>query len=281
MEICRFEDASSFLTSVEGLLVGHEAENCLLLGIASSLVARPSDEKPMLVAVMDGEAPVAAAIRTPPRDLILSYGMPSDAVEVIVDYVGESSPDLPGVLGDKEPTDRFATVWSDRQSVRPELFRAERIHRAARVIPPVGVEGQARESAAEERDILEAWFPAFGRDVDEEPDASAVKEMLEIYLSGQPYHVFLWLLGDRPVSMAALGGPTPNGARVNAVYTPAEFRNRGYASAVTAVATQHALDEGRRFCFLFTDLANPTSNKIYRRIGYEPVCDVSHYRFDG
>jgi len=39
------------------------------------------------------------------------------------------------------------------------------------------------------------------------------------------------------------------------------------------------LDEGRRFCALFTDLANPTSNRIYHKIGYRPVCDFDEYVF--
>ena len=54
---------------------------------------------------------------------------------------------------------------------------------------------------------------------------------------------------------------------------------QGVARALTAAASQDQLDRGRRFVFLFTDLANPTSNKIYRSIGYEPVCDVDMYRF--
>lgn len=65
------------------------------------------------------------------------------------------------------------------------------------------------------------------------------------------------------------------------MYTPPELRGRGSASALVAAANQAQLDAGRRFCFLFTDLANPTSNKIYRDIGYEPVCDVDEYRFAG
>jgi predicted GNAT family acetyltransferase len=79
--------------------------------------------------------------------------------------------------------------------------------------------------------------------------------------------------------MAAHTGPTPNGVRVGAVYTPPELRGRGYASACTAAVTQRLLADGRRFCFLFTDLSNPTSNSIYQKIGYRPVCDVDQYRF--
>jgi predicted GNAT family acetyltransferase len=92
--------------------------------------------------------------------------------------------------------------------------------------------------------------------------------------------MFLWEDGGRAVSMVGVSGETPNGIRVAPVYTPPELRGRGYASACVAAVTQAQFDRGRRFCFLFTDLANPTSNKIYQAIGYEPVCDVDEYRFE-
>ncbi len=92
--------------------------------------------------------------------------------------------------------------------------------------------------------------------------------------------MYLWVVAGRPVSMVGVSGETPNGIRVAPVYTPPELRGRGYASALTAAVTQAQLDEGKRYCFLFTDLANPTSNHIYQAIGYEPVADASDYRFD-
>jgi uncharacterized protein len=70
------------------------------------------------------------------------------------------------------------------------------------------------------------------------------------------------------------GGETPNGIRIGPVYTPPEERGHGYASNLTAWVSQTLLDEGRRFCFLYADLGNPTSNKIYQAIGYEPVTDA-------
>ena len=84
-----------------------------------------------------------------------------------------------------------------------------------------------------------------------------------------------WLLWDDggPVSLAAYGNPTPTGTRVGPVYTPPEHRGRGYATSLVADLTAERLAAGLGFCFLFTDLANPTSNAIYARIGYEPVAD--------
>ena len=88
--------------------------------------------------------------------------------------------------------------------------------------------------------------------------------------------LFVWD-NDGPVSMAGWTGKTLNGVRVTFVYTPPEFRRHGYASACVAALTQRLLDEGNRYCCLYTDLANPTSNRIYQQIGYRAVCDVADY----
>ncbi len=85
---------------------------------------------------------------------------------------------------------------------------------------------------------------------------------------------------EQPVSFGGFGGRTPNGIRIGPIYTPPGHRRRGYASALTAEMTTELLAGGRRFCFLFTDLANPTSNSIYQRIGYRPVADLDQWSFE-
>jgi uncharacterized protein len=83
-----------------------------------------------------------------------------------------------------------------------------------------------------------------------------------------------------PVSLTGSGGQTPNGVRISHVYTPPESRRRGYAQALVAGFTARLLREGRRFCFLYTDAADPTPNRLYRAVGYEKVCDSVDYVFD-
>jgi len=87
------------------------------------------------------------------------------------------------------------------------------------------------------------------------------------------------MVAGETVSMAGASGQTPSGIRINWVYTPNHLRGRGYASAIVATLSQKLLEEGRQFCFLYTDLANPTSNSIYQRIGYVPVCDSAQHTF--
>jgi len=91
----------------------------------------------------------------------------------------------------------------------------------------------------------------------------------------------LWEDEGEVVSLSGWGGPTPNGIRIGPVYTPPEHRGHGYATALVAELSQRLLDGGRSFCFLYTDLANPTSNAIYERIGYVKVAEAAMVAFEG
>ena len=82
------------------------------------------------------------------------------------------------------------------------------------------------------------------------------------------------------VAMAGLERETARGIAISWVYTPAHLRRHGYATACVAALTQRMLDNGKSFCCLYTDLANPTSNSIYQKIGYRPVCDVQDWIFE-
>jgi len=89
----------------------------------------------------------------------------------------------------------------------------------------------------------------------------------------------LWEVDGRPVSTASAARAQRHGVTISRVYTPPEHRRHGYASACVAALSQRQLDAGYEYCCLYTDLANPTSNAIYQRIGYVPLADASHYRF--
>ena len=100
---------------------------------------------------------------------------------------------------------------------------------------------------------------------------------MPLYLKGK---IFLLIDEGEVVSMARKAGKTPNGNLVNLVYTPSHLRKRGYATECVAKLSRKILEEGNSFCFLFTDLMNPTSNSIYQKIGYRPVIDVDAYKFN-
>ena len=118
-----------------------------------------------------------------------------------------------------------------------------------------------------------------------EADPTEVSDLTDRWLGRRGRTLYLWEDGEdgeggQVVSLAGAGSQTPTGVRIGPVYTPPEARNRGYASALVAAVSQTQLDAGRAFCFLFTNLANPTANHIYQTIGYEPIRDVDAWRFD-
>jgi GNAT superfamily N-acetyltransferase len=296
VRIERYVTARGFIDAAGAYLVDREAEHNLILGVTGDLAAEAARGTPMsrsiyLATATHGGRVVGAAMMTPPHNVALSGIDPTDGsdpgadlvadvIEAFVDDLGAFDPDTPGVLAPVPIAAPFADTWCGRHGRLPHRRLQERIYRAERITPPADVPGSVRVATEADRDLLVAWAAGFIVDAFGEPDDAAATAMVGRALDRGQRTFYLWEFDGQPVSLAAVGGPTPNGIRVGPVYTPPEDRRRGYASAVTAAASQAALDAGRRFVFLFTDLANPISNRIYQSIGFAPVIDVDQIMFD-
>ncbi len=283
LRVERLPDAAAFIERSTAFLMPREAENCLIFGLCANLRSGITygPRPPYFAIVTDRDADVGVAMRTPPFNLIIAAGTDPRALPAIGDDVLRSdAADLAGVVGLKELTASFIGHWRGRTGAHATLRTAERIYRLTRVkAPPRGpASGWMRVAEAADHDLVTEWFLGFARDALGEGDVAGARAHADRWIGERGLHV--WMDGARPVSMAGASGPTPNGIRIGAVYTPPALRNRGYAGTLVAALSQAQLDRGRTFCFLYTDLANPTSNKIYQDIGYEPVCDVDEYRFE-
>jgi predicted GNAT family acetyltransferase len=280
----RPSDVSRFETQAGAFLRAHEAENNLSLGLITGIKAgRTFGPRPPYFAVARrGDAVIAAALRTPPHNLILTAGTDTEALSLIVDDAFGAMPDTPGLSGPTELAASAARLWSARAGTGARVVMAQRIYQLTRVIPPRPASGGARIARDTDRATLVPWFRAFVAEALPAREHPAALQDAEDTASYWIRSGSLWVWTDDDlVAMAGASGRTPNGIRVGAVYTPPDRRRRGYASSLVAALSQAQLEAGRRFCFLYTDLANPTSNKIYQDIGYEPVCDVDEYRFGG
>ena len=276
----RFAKAEDFYREAGPFLLQRETEHCLVLGICSELIRYPEriEHQPYLATVVERGEVVAAALMTPPHNLLLSHCADPEALVPIADDLYGRGVALPGVNGAAPLSKAFAQLWQARTGQSYELGMALRIYRLDKVKPVFGVPGRLRRASEADRELLLAWIAAFSEAVGEGRDPRDTERTVERFLSSETRGLYLWEDGH-PVSMAGYGGPTPHGMRVSAVYTPPQYRRRGYASACVAAVSQLLLDSGRQFCFLFTDLANPTSNHIYQEVGYRPACDVDVYRF--
>ena len=279
MMVRRHASIDGFLADAGAFLAAREAEHNLILGIASSLRLRPQgyDGPPLLVVVRNADAVMAAAIRTQPYKLILSEVDDPQAVPALLDELRDL--DLPGVVGPPTAVQAFADGWVAQRGGRWRTVLNERIFRLRTLVPPRTTDGEARLALADDRDLITSWLAAFGTEVLDETDADRTQRNVEDWERGGRRY-WLWESSGRAVSMVGAGGETPNGIRIGPVYTPPDHRGRGYASNLTAFVSRTVLDEGRSFCFLYTDVANPTSNRIYQSIGYEPVGDAMMVAFD-
>lgn len=289
MQLARYADIDEFAARVEPYLLAHEATHCLMLGLLSTLPRgpMPADEIPYMALVEDTGAVVLAAMRTPPFNVILSLIAPEHAAEpsealrqLAGDLWSRYGESLSGVHASMPVSRLFAERWEQQAHMAARLAMRERIYELETVIPVSGVSGSYRRPTEADRDLLARWLEEFAAEALGPIERLDGAEWVDRYFASTTRGGYLWEDGGRPVSFAAYGNPTAHGIRIGPVYTPPESRGRGYARACVAVLSQHLLESGRDFCYLFTDLANPTSNHIYQVIGYNPVNDVDVYDFE-
>jgi predicted GNAT family acetyltransferase len=137
--------------------------------------------------------------------------------------------------------------------------------------------GRLRQATLRDVPQVSQWIERFNEEALTR-DSEDPRELAERAVArGQ---IFLWHT-SRPVSMAGWTGAAPNGRRLSFVFTPPAERRHGYGSACVAALSEAILSLGKSYCCLYADLANPTSNAIYARIGYEPLYDATRYSLIG
>lgn len=281
MRATRVVDADTLLARAGPFLAAHEAEHNLALGLLGRLRLEPRlyGFDPTFVVAEEAGSVVGCLLRTPPHGVVLSRFESPEAVDAVAEAVLDMHPGLPGAVGPTDVVERFAETWSAKTGAGAHIAIRQRVHATAAVREVPHTPGRMRKAGPDDMLTVLAWLTEFADEALGEAvhleDAEATYRRREADPDGA------WLLWDDggPVSLAAYGTPTPTGIRVGPVYTPPEHRGRGYATSLVAELTAERLATGLAFCFLFTDLANPTSNAIYARIGYEPVADWDQWAF--
>ena len=278
MNLTVHQTIGTFLAETEAILSQNEVTNGLILGVALRLKQDPArfEHAPYLATVHDGADLAAAGLMTPPHGLVV-YARPGDPAPAMrllaADVVAGGWP-LPTVNGVVDVSQAFAGAWQALTGGTVTVAIAMRVFELREVASPAGGAGSLRCATPADLDQVFAWATAF-RDEAIPSDAPPKRELLARSIADE--NVYLWEDGGQVVSIAAKGRRTAHGVSVGLVYTPPELRGRGYASACVAALSQVILDQGAGFCTLFTDLANPTSNSIYQKIGYRPVCDFTQF----
>ncbi|MGH7448109.1 MAG: GNAT family N-acetyltransferase [Longimicrobiales bacterium] len=264
--IARHGDARTFLARARPWLLQTEVEHNLILGLAERAYTA---KDPLYVATVEQDgAVVGCALRTPPRKLVLTR-IPPGAVGALAVDVAACYDELPAVLGPPTAAREFALHWCERHGCTARDAMAQRLYVLERVPPVRTPPGGLRLATAADVALIASWISCFASET--RADATSTPAFVAARVAAG--ELALWW-DEQPRTLAGYSGRSPNGVRIGYVYTPPEWRGRGYAGACVAALSQHALDNGARFCCLYTDVANPTSNGIYQRIGYRPVGDA-------
>ena len=279
MDVTKFDNAKEYYQTVKGYLSQDEATNCLPLGVARVLCNSQLKDLhlPYLVTVENNRETVATAIQTPPRRLLLAKSKSLEAIKLIAENIALQNKSLPGAIGLKSQAAIFARAWQSLTGQSFELAVAMKIHQLETIQPINTASGKLRLARKGDRELLIEWIEAFEK---EALGDNAVQSDYQSWFENNIRKQSLYVWQNKiPVSMTTFGGATPNGIRIGGVYTPPKYRGKGYATSCVAAVSQHLLNTGYKYCFLFTDMANPTSNHIYQKIGYQPVCEISNYGF--
>lgn len=277
MKIVRHTTAGEFLKRARQRLEGLEAENNLILGIAKYFEANDKQVSvtPCLLTIEDGDNLLGGALMTPPRSLVLTR-MPAPALIALEDYFFHEGVPVPGVVGPTDTARLFASHWKKKTGKSFRLRMSQRIYACERVLLPPYSNGYLRAAANEDQPLLMDWCVEFYREAGLEEETAYAAAQLPAKIAAE--HVYVWQT-SRVVSMVSLQRETSHGIALSLVYTPPHLRRQGYATSCVAALTRRMLEAGKKFCCLYTDLANPTSNSIYRQIGYRPVCDSEDLLF--
>ncbi len=259
---------AEFLARAASVLGQAPAEHHLFFTICAALETRPVRGRVYLLTIEHEDAVVAAALATPGRKWVLSRTA-LDVAHTVADVLHERAWPVPGILAPADLARAFAERWSTRAGCAMRPGKAQRIYELTHVLPPAPVSGDIRLAAPDDAATAARWAAGFAIDAITDETPTEVEETVRAALDDG--HLYVWV-DDTPVAMAMMR-VTRRGALIGAVYTPPERRRRGYASALVAAVSAAALAADADRCILFTDLANPTSNTIYQRIGYRPVAD--------
>jgi predicted GNAT family acetyltransferase len=268
------DDWGRYLAEAGAFLRADPVENTVSLSVIESLRAGGTDvfgPDPLFGWWSGADGVGGAFLQTGTFPLLLS-AMPERLAESLAETLSGEAAGLvlPGVNAEAGAARAFAAEWSRRTGavasvhMRQRLYRLEGLKMPA---PPPG--GKARVAGMADVSLVSAWFAAFERDAG--AAGTVNPKLVEDRLSNG--RVLLWEVEGEPVSLAGRTPTVAGVSRIGPVYTPTSHRRRGYGAAVTAELTKAILDAGADHAVLFTDLANPTSNGVYQRIGYRPVSD--------
>ncbi|RDW22332.1 GNAT family N-acetyltransferase [Oceanobacillus arenosus] len=278
MKVLFTTSVSDYKEKVESLLLKKESCNNLLLGLLGNLKEDKTDF--YLGHVEKNGEIIYAFMQTPPHNWILAdvENVEKAVFKEITSFIYENGLNVPGVIGPDSFVESFISKYESLSGKSASLEMNELIYQLDQVQVKLADNGRLVQASNEDYPLIKNWIVQFGIEAKVPITDQKASLLARSYLDNES--IYLWKVEDQAVSMANKSRQTKHGATINAVFTPDEFKRNGYATNAVAALSQKILDDGLKFCSLYTDRGNPTSNSIYKKIGYKQVGTAIVYHFD-
>lgn len=276
MSLVRHTDPDAFLAAAAPAVGQNPAAAAMLRSFALGVKRRPpaADER-LYLATWSGDGVHAVAVQRGEYALFVEATDAAPAAAFADDLAAEY-PSLQGVAGARATCEAFARRWRER-TARAMVLRAHlRHHLLTDVVEVPAVTGGMRMAMDADADWLLDAALAFVAEAGMPDTPTQVRRNVPVVLAQRRYRIWD---DDGIAAFAGWSDAGDGDARIGPVYTPVERRRRGYATALVAALAREIKANGRRRVFLTTDVANPTSNAIYARIGFRPLSDYYHFDF--
>jgi GNAT superfamily N-acetyltransferase len=268
MEVVELLDGNAARERAGAFLTANPVQHNLLLTILEQSIDHSLGGAFWLV--VEGADVVGFALESPPGMGAVLAPMPASMCHLLAESITRP---LPHVVGEAGAAAAFAGRWTECHSTSVTAIDGQRFYELRELQTVATAGGALRLAGTEDRPVLVKWVNAFVEDTGVVPvDAEQLVD-----LRTEREQLWVWDDGGA-VSLAGASEPVAGVARVQYVYTPPDRRGAGYATACVEQMSRVLTGRGLR-CVLFTDLANPTSNAIYRRIGYEVAAEILGYDF--
>ena len=259
----------------------NEIENSLILGFCLNIIRNKKRYKsPFLSIVFDNKQIISIAVCVKPYK-VLVYSCtdnPKKSFELIATKLFNWWENVPGVIALSDHSYQFAQVFKDIAIIKIIKGDSQKLYKLNKVISNIHSKGKMRLAGKNDLAMACEWMHKFHNETTPNDPIPKLDSFIRQKIKDK--QIAFWE-NNESVSMIFANRPTINGISINMVYTPKVFRNQGFASALVANFSQYLLEQGWKFCTLFTDVSNPISNNIYQKIGFKPVCDFQEYIFEG
>ncbi|MGG3471090.1 GNAT family N-acetyltransferase [Neobacillus pocheonensis] len=272
IKLVKYDDLKLFKRDVISFLEQFEAENNLVLGVLLSL--SESDESPLLMATVIKDKDIGLVLlQTHPSQIILSKSVSftSKEIHVIGGKLSNTIQEIPGFIGEKKLTTDLAMYISNLKGIQTSVLMDQKIYKLEKLRKKTNTNGMLRRIIEKDHHTIKEWVYQFCYETNQPISLEEADKKAELMINKGNF--VAWVVNGELVSMAYATRPTQNNITISYVYTPISERKKGYASDCVSAFTQSLLDRGYKTTSLYTDLSNPTSNKIYIQIGYEAIMD--------